>query len=898
MCPRSERRAVAACLLVAMLAAPTWPAYGAAAAQDELGEYLERVGASRLLAEHLERELASATAEERQRIVDRLAEVYPPLLEQASDQKERDELVRRASALLEKEGPRRGDQLRIALLRARYRASSRVAEDFRAALTGDIETKDAVGALQSVAEGAADLRARLEQRVRELERRSDRTGGLEGDRLVERTDQQRGMVQETLSLEAWSNYYRSLLQGDRSLAESSQALFARIIDTGDAFPSPKDVSVDLRSNEFFANSILGMALAKSRTESLGMALEWLKLLEHERTSESMRRQLPAWRIAIAVDRGEWAAAREMVRIVAADHSAPTAWFRVAAVGGLRAAADPSAQALAREAIALLASRRELGQIADLARRFGDAAVGDSGFAGLYVRGITAYERARELAAAGKAVEARAAYRDASQHLEAALKSPDASQFVSAIGSCRMLAGWSLFEREEHAAALAYFTDAASADPRDEESEWMALVCVEKLLAMEPDGPRRDEIVADLRSRMDGFLGRHPSSNRVRDVLVRRMALAEVPRLDDLERLLSIDNSSAGAAEAKRQAVLGLYRLFRETRGAERAAAGRRFLEAARELPALVADPLEGLPGGDPLVARQALEIALSADIADRATASSLLAAMESHIARGSIDPGTVAPELRMRRVQLELLQNDLAAALAQCSTLEEEAAAARADGGATGGTVGRLAEIARRHIFRFAASRLNDPQFAGTSGERLALARAAVRTGEVILADAVAELGSLEKALDHPPTEGVAATVTESIAAIVGSSTADPPDGQLVRRGLELGKAILARAPKDPAALESVGVIAVGASELDLAAECFRELVAGSAVGSVRWYRAKVALITVLATTDPERARAVLDQHVRLQPDYGPEPYGDRLRALEEELARTGGGGAPAGGPT
>jgi hypothetical protein len=890
MCPRSDLRAVLASVAALVVAAAAF----ASPAQDELADYLERVRANRLLVEHLERELATSSGDVRKRLVDRLTDAYPQLLEQADDAAEREDLVRRATALLEKEGPTRGDTLRLALLRARYRTASRVAEDYRVALAEDAAVTEAAATLSQVVAQSTELRVRLEARVKELERRSDRTGGLEGDRIVERTDQVRGTIQDALGIEAWANYYRSLLSNDRTLAETAQALFARIIDAGDTFPTPKEVSVDLRGNEFYANAILGMALAKARTESIGTALEWLNLLDLDRVPDAIRRQLPAWRIAIAVDRGEWASARDQIRSLAANADTPPSWIRIAAVGGLRAPdGDVAARGLAREAITVLASRHELAQIADLARRFGDAAIGDSGFAGRYVRGITAYERARKAKDANDAAEAAVAYGEASEHFEAALKAADAAQFASAIGSCRMLAGWSRFERGEYEAALGFFTAAATADARDEESEWMALVSLEKLVAQTPAGERQETLKTDLRSRIDGFLGRHPSSQRVRDLLVRRMALAEVPRREDLETLLSTDDATSGAVEAKRQAIFGLYRLFRETRGAERAAAGKRYLEAMRTLPALTAKPLDGLPGGDALVARQALEIALSADVLQADVAEPILNALETHAAAGAVDVAAIGPELRVRRVQLAIARDRLSTAVERLTELESMLAATKDASGRD--AVQRSLDLARRHVFRYASTKLRDPNADPSATDRAALAGAAVRTGDAMLAASEASAGSLKAALEDTQNRLVAVAVLDAIAEALSVATVGLSNETLAARGLAIGNELRTRDPKDPATLEALGTIAASGPDLALAAECFRELVAGSSIGTDRWFRAKVSLIRVLSKTDPARARAVLEQHVKLQPDYGPPPFGDQLRELEREL-RAGGdvnGGTP-----
>ena len=59
---------------------------------------------------------------------------------------------------------------------------------------------------------------------------------------------------------------------------------------------------------------------------------------------------------------------------------------------------------------------------------------------------------------------------------------------------------------------------------------------------------------------------------------------------------------------------------------------------------------------------------------------------------------------------------------------------------------------------------------------------------------------------------------------------------------------------------------------------------AGSAGGSDAWFEARYELIRLLAETDADRARLVMRQHKALNPSYGPEPWGVKLRVLDLRL--------------
>lgn len=850
---------------------------GRAGGQD-LAEYLERLGLSRLLVEHYERELAGgALADERARIVERLAEAYPELIERESDAARRAKLLERSEAFLARESPKEADALRVALLRARYRDAARTAEDLRAALVDDGKREPALAALEAIGAEAARLRARLDARQRDLERRSDRASGLQGDIVLERADRARGLAQESASLEAWSLYYRAVLTGDARHAEAAQPLFGRLLDATQNFPTPKDISVDLRANEFYAQAILGMALAKSRTESIATTLEWLALLEEPRTVESIRTQLPAWRLVAAIDRGEWSNARAQLAAIVANPATPTAWIRIAAVGGLRAAEGTrevaEARRLAREAIAALASRRELAHVADLARRFGDEALGGQGFAALYVRGVLRYEAGRAARDAGDAEGAERAFVEAIAAFEQALAAPDAAEFAAAAGTARGLVGWSRFELGRFEEALLAF-DAASdaAGGRDEESEWMALVSLERLLEAaggEPE-PARAE---DLSRRIDRFLALFPSSARVGQLLQRRATLQGVPRRDDLERLLAADETSPKAIDGRRQAVSGYYRLYRAAEPSDRMAIGRRFLEVARSLPPR--DPaLSALPGGDPTLGRQVLEVALAPEIEDADFAETVLTAFDALIAAGTLEItfggrqgfAEIEAELAVRRVQLELARGRPIEALARLGELE-----------GAGADFAGQARLARRHVFRWASAKLAD---GASTAPRDAVLSAAWRSGIELVDRAAIERGSLATALDDPLTTAIADRVFTSGVELFARGG----DAQLGERALALGEALLAKRPKDAGLLEGVAAVAAPLGRRERAAECLRLLVAGSSVGSDRWYRAKIAFIEVLAEMDPRRARVVLDQHKAMQPDYGPGAFGEALRRLDAAL--------------
>ena len=84
--------------------------------------------------------------------------------------------------------------------------------------------------------------------------------------------------------------------------------------------------------------------------------------------------------------------------------------------------------------------------------------------------------------------------------------------------------------------------------------------------------------------------------------------------------------------------------------------------------------------------------------------------------------------------------------------------------------------------------------------------------------------------------------------------------------------------------LRAAGELSEAVGDDDTALSCWRRLVSGSRAGTERWFEARYRVLTLLSEIDPDRAREVMRQHKILQPDYGPDPWGARLKALDIRL--------------
>ena len=198
---------------------------------------------------------------------------------------------------------------------------------------------------------------------------------------------------------------------------------------------PADVSVDLREKEAIARTILGMALCKGLTASSATAIEWADLLSDEHAYGPLRNDLPAWKMAIYFDRGEYRAARGVLEAYrgATDDPVPLAWLRLVAVYGLEARQE---RADARQARQLRDDRAGLARRARPDPRPGLAVPARStrrpAFRIQYVRGVMAYHDTRAIDSGPDPTDnpdARAGFQKAFDHFSSALAETDAGRYL-------------------------------------------------------------------------------------------------------------------------------------------------------------------------------------------------------------------------------------------------------------------------------------------------------------------------------------------------------------------------------------------------------------------------------------------------------------------------------------
>ncbi len=274
------------------------------------------------------------------------------------------------------------------------------------------------------------------------------------------------------------------------------------------------------------------------------------------------------------------------------------------------------------------------------------------------------------------------------------------------------------------------------------------------------------------------------------------------------------------------------------------------------------------------LARRLLEVSLHRTISRPGDARLVIMAIDRQMPALDAAIAPIRRELTYRRLQLALLEGELKLARELADTLYDDQ------------SEDIWSQVGNRALFRWGAAQWPDRQ--GMGRDVRMLTDLLVRYGERVLA----EYDGDESAFTRTDAAQVALFVAEaSHERWVRSREA--VDGQ---RGLALYRRLLEVRPRNARFLRAAGLLGEAMGERSDALGWWRTLVSGSSQGSAEWYEAKFHLVKLVSAADPTRAIELIKQHVLLHPDYGPDPWGERLRALERRLIANRGAAQPVAG--
>jgi hypothetical protein len=827
-------------------------------ANEAVAAYLEQHQLYEPLSTHLESMLESSSGDQRRDLVMRLAQLYAQMLDAIDDPSQRERIELRSQRLLTLTDAEGAEELRLSLLRAQYRPAERIAEQHRLRLAerGSLDRAKAI--LEDITPQLERLNQDLARNVSQLEQQRSRARGSGSRVLADRIERARRLHTQSSFITAWALYHHGWLQGDNRAITAAESLFAELLLSDSARPQPQDISVDLRASEPFARAILGMALCRSQSvASSSIALAWVDLLTHENTYAPLRDNVAVWRMVIQLEHGVYRAVFNWLRESEQEHDTlPLMWLRLAAAHALESPRDNrDAQELAQYAVTTIAARNEYSHVLDLAERYGMDVLGDDGFALRYIRGLILYREARELHDHDQPTsdtQINARYRDAIDELQQALDEPDAMDHSDAIGSCQLLHAWAHYYLGNDQQAIDSFLLAEQRLIRNKsEALWMAIVALDRLISINPSAERK-QLLQDLQVR---FLDDYPTSTHAPTLLLRHTLTMESLDDDALRQLLQISEDHPMYVAAQYRIAQAFYQRFREEERTQRTAHGDQFLTiAAKRLDDEASSNIEA--ARLVLLLRQILEISLADGIARSAIAARALDRFEDLASNQYVDVTHYAQELAYRRIQLLLIDHDLAAADSIAESLWSD------------DPVSSWSRLAARYIFHYANRR-------ATSADERTLRIEARQGGRVLR-----EFADDPSALRSPQVLALHAAVADTLRRL-WEHYGDKRDGQAA---LFLYQRLLDVQPRDGSFLHHAASLARAFDEYEFSVRSWRTIAAGSTRGSDRWFEARYELMATLAAFDIQRAQRVLQQHLQLYPDYGPEPWGAQIYELESTM--------------
>ncbi len=862
-----------------------------------LEEYLAEHALTDILAAHLRQRLAETTGQVRTRTAERLASIYAIQLGEAKTPGERQPLEVAARELLKVVPESESSDLRINLAKASYLQAEEIAERDRLRLASPEDRAEALRILRGSLPSFEDVARRSGARVDQLEHQEK---DLPDEAVVQVREQLADAVRvRSLAhyYAGWCAYYAAMLGNEPARADEAIKHFGWLLQavpgkapTLDKFPST------LLKYDHIARSAIGVAMCLSLKGQDVDAIRWLDQVDKAGDlGAPVRAQVFPRRVAIYAAGGRWNNILDAAeRRRQPDRAKPpepmeiseARLLAVSALEGLRQTPltrgqRESIEAVAQVGMADLIARGEVSHVLDLVGRYGTAPIGDSGFIVQYVRGLQAYERAREAQKnAGGPVDKPSsdpgilnAYREASKMLTLALASPDAGKFAGEVPRASMRRGLSLYyagELEESAKEFeASFSGAKNRDAR-RDALWYAIVALD--LAVDQGRPS----LAKDRDRLALiFLHNFPESDEAAKLLLRQTKSELMSDEETAKVLLAVPPESPMREASRRQAARLLYRVYRRAGGADRSFAAMRFADVGEEV--MRSDAAKAQLGRDEaslkaaqsvlLAARQLADALLSQDNPDVARAQATLDLIDAVASLHTLDIGSMRAELDFRRLQIAAAKGDEVELDACLLRLRQNG--------------GEFALAAERLMYRRALAAFKQSPEDGT------LARRIVRHGSTILDNS-----------KDPGAQGMLSIrlAVANAAAVLWRGTHDE---EMLRRAVDLDKGSLASGARTLDVLKRLAELGEPAGDAGTSLDCWRELAAVLPQGEPEWFEAKYHVLRLLWKSDQPSAVVAMRQLKVLYPKMGPDPWGEKLRDLDlkmgrpEPLPKAAAGGGP-----
>lgn len=891
--PESAMKRCAALVIAGWLgvlaaAAPVWAQVEepAAPAESEIERYLGDHGLSELLAVYLLGKLKDAEGDAKLKLADRLGSLYVRLLDKASTVEERLAWETKSQELLSAVPEADSFELRLNLAKARYLQAEDIAERHRLRLATPEEQQEAERVLRTAGGVFNDIGNKLTRRVELLEKREIAGKDEDGPQIRRELGDARRLRSLAMYYSGWSSYYTAFLSGKPALAEEAISQFGWLLNaSGGRQASVTRVPTNLLRYEHVARAAIGCALAESMRGRDGAAMLWLDALEStEGVPAPVTKQIVSRRIWVYAAARRWGDLEYLIkRTREPGREQPikplgVGEARLVAVVALEALQDksllaasrPIVQGLADTAMTDLITLGEVGHVQDLVSKYGTTPLGGEGFIVQYVRGLQVYDRAREAhAATGKSTDEPTSddavinlYRESARSLKIAVAAEDGSRFPDERSNAGLLLGLSLLyagDLQEAADRFEMEFQAGAVAKRSEDALWLAIVSLDK--AVEGGKLSQRERLGRLSAL---YLQKFPKSERSARLLLRQTAAELLTPERAVEILLGVEKESPLYEAARRQAASVLYGMYRGGRGKDRDFAALRFAEISEELLKIDSARLSDAATADReqvtaqilVRVRQVLDVVLGMAAPDLDRAEKAFQLLDLVTITAGLDLKQVEDELTYRRLQIALARgrtDDITRSLDKLR-----------------GLGGRFADAADRLMYKRALSSFDTPN--PPPGAAMEVVRHGLRVIDQFERDPNALADPAVYAL-HSAVAGAAARVWLA-----------ERDESMRDLALGLDKALMNLGNPPAPVLKRFAELSESAGRIEPALDAWRMLLAGVPTTSPEWLEARYHSIRLLFLVDPARAREAMDQFKVLNPEFGPEPWGPRIRDLDGRI--------------
>lgn len=832
---------------------------------DRVDALLESAGLDAVLAVSLRDRLETTTGDRQLEVGEQLAATYARLLA-AAPAAERGVWLARSRELLQRLRGLDAPEFRIALSIALYEEAEPIVFR-RELLLGDGAGEDvAAEDLRAAAEALEPLADRLDAdlaRGTRLRRTADRRDRAEIDAELRELRRQRSLARYYAG---WARLQRASLLDNPADAREAVAHFASMVDADAGDPDPERLPRSLLNLDHVARSVLGLVLALDRSGEPDLGMAWFEQVRAEEVwltvSPEVRAQFELRAISLHAASGRWSGLRRVVSARRNGEALPLLDARLLAVetlqakadGGLRSVSQGTVDQLAKIALSDLVARDAFEHLVDVTSRFEGVPDLDKGFAGSYVKGLRQLaeaDRAQATAGGssgqiGENATVRRLYETASRSLLEAVAIQDDSASPTSRLNARYHAGVALHGGGLHQAAARELGRVAEGtrDPElRERALWLAIVTLDaRLISASDDALARRERDRLANLYLESFGG---SDKAVR--LVIRLLDADLLEPDELRSVLRNVSRNSPVRRAARARLADL--LYADALRGEPGAAAELAGLAQEALEAATARRATSLEPDTLLVLRRAFAVLLDVSPPEARSASGLLASARR------IDAATIdsSRELIYRAFQIAVMLDDERGRDIAFEMLE-----------------------AQDDRFRAGARRLSF-----THVNRVWHRRPTPEGARAVLESAAALLPQLET----PADRAVARSAAAGASLYLARALSDPDErSALLEAALRFDLAVIEDGLADRSLLERAGPVAVELDQRDVAIDVYQRLQSASTPASPGWYTARVELVRLLLIEAPQRARAILEQHRALYPDWGPEPWGPALRAMADAL--------------